>query len=128
MLIDYQAQSDATKAAHLLTPTGRQIKQYHYLFFIATDFPSRGRGLASKLVSRWQEQASKDGLPIWLEATTEHSRDVYVRLGFEVVREMRVGKGTHGASGGMEEGGEGVGIWAMIWWPAGSKGEGVEGG
>ena len=56
-------------------------------------------------------------MPIWLEATTAHSRDVYARQGFELVQEMKVGEGTHAASGAFEKGGEGVRLWAMIWKP-----------
>ena len=65
-------------------------------------------------------------MPLWLEATTEHSRDIYLRLGFEVVHEMVLGKGTHAPSGAMEAGGPGVKIWGMIWWPPSKVGKNEE--
>ena len=70
MLWDYTRQSDACKAKGLRDEDGKPIKQYHYLFFIATDPAARGQGIASKVVARFQDQAANEGLPIWLEATT----------------------------------------------------------
>ena len=60
-------------------------------------------------------------MPIWLEATTMRSRDVYLKLGFKVVEEMVLGKGEAGADGRAKKGGEGVKIWAMIWRPPGNN-------
>lgn len=117
MLIDFQSQSDASKKRGLRDSKGKPIARYHYLFFIATDFQARGQGLAFKVVARYQQKATMDGLPLWLEATTKHSRDIYERLGFDEVQEMRLGQGTHAASGAIEKGGPGVSIWAMIWFP-----------
>ena len=56
-------------------------------------------------------------MPIWLEATTPRSRDVYLKLGFEVVEEIVLGKGKAGEDGRAKKGGEGVKVWAMIWRP-----------
>lgn len=116
MLYDYQRQSDSCKERGLRGANGKAITRYHYLFFIATDPSARGQGLASKLMIK-QQQATQDGLPIWLEATTKHSRDIYERLGFKEVQEMKLGKGTHSAGGAFEKGGPGVRLWAMFWSP-----------
>ena len=122
MLLDFQKQSDACKRKGLVDPvTKKPIARYHYLFFIATDFHARGQGLATKVVARYQEKATKDDLPVWLEATTPHSRDIYGRQGFQIVQEMRLGKGTHAESGRKEKGGNGVPLWAMIWRPGGAR-------
>ncbi|KAK3690827.1 hypothetical protein LTR37_018955 [Vermiconidia calcicola] len=125
MLLDFGSQSDACKQKYLRDSKGNPVKRHHYLYFIATDLHARGQGLASKMIARWQEKALEDGLPIWLEATTPRSRDIYARRGFKVVEEMRVGKGTHVESGTMEEGGNGVPLWAMIWWPEWKKDSGI---
>ena len=117
MLSEFVPQSGACKAKGLVDSNGKKITRYWYLFFIATDFHARGQGIASKVVAKWQEKAATDGLPIWLEATTKHSRDIYERLGFQEVQEMRLGRGTHAPSGKFEKGGEGVSIWAMVWKP-----------
>ena len=85
MLIDFQSQSDACKKVGL---KGKGIKKWHYLFFIGTDVAARGQGLASKIITEYQVKAQKDNLPIWLEATTAHSKRVYEKCGFEVVRVM----------------------------------------
>lgn len=115
MLIDFQAQANASKRAGLRPGE----KKFHYLFLIATAERARGRGLASQIIRAQQERviAAGDGLPIWLESTTERSRRVYERCGFTTVRVMELGKGTHGADGQLQKGGPGVKIWAMIWRP-----------
>lgn len=120
MLVDFQRLSDACKLTHLRSSDGTPLKRYHYLYFIATDFHARGQGLASEIVRRWQRKAAEDQLPIWLEATSPKSRDVYERQGFKVVEEMRLGKGTHTEKGDrVTDGGaaHGVPLWAMVWWP-----------
>nr|POF17838.1 putative n-acetyltransferase [Quercus suber] len=116
MLLDFQSQSDACKKKAL---KGR--KKYNYLFFIGTDPDSRGRGYARNLI-RAHQKPSPDGetLPIWLESTTEHSRDIYASCGFAVVGEYVLGKGRHAASGHREKGGPGVPVYAMLWEPEGS--------
>lgn len=46
---------------------------------------------------------------------------LYLKLGFEIVEKIVVGKGKAGADGLKEDGGEGVPIWAMIWRPKEEK-------
>lgn len=118
MLWDYGHQADVCKRKGLRDSNGKVIKRYHYLFVMATDTAHRGKGLASGLLAQYQEQAAKDGLPIWLEATTAASRNIYARCGFETVQEVRMGKGSHAESGAMYAGGPGVPLWAMIWRPS----------
>ncbi|KAK2630293.1 hypothetical protein QTJ16_001113 [Diplocarpon rosae] len=65
----------------------RGQKRYNYAFFTATEEEARERGLCSLLLRKWQELAQKDELPIWIEATTERSRRMYERCGFELVGE-----------------------------------------
>ena len=117
MLIDFEKQSDASKRKGLRDADGRALKKYHYLFFVATDFHARGQGIASAVVAEYKRKAIEDGLPIWLESTTPKSRDIYARQGFKVVQEMRLGKGSFDETGGPEDGGPGVPLWAMIWHP-----------
>lgn len=125
MLVDFQRQSDASKRRHLKDANGAPIKRYNYLFFIATDFHARGQGLASKVIARYQEKSGKENLPIWLEATTKKSRDIYHRQGFEILDEIRLGEGTHAESGAKQEGGPGVPQWSMMWRPN-KQGDGSE--
>jgi len=74
-------------------------------------------GLCSTLVGELQDIARKDGCPLWLEATTAYSRDIYERLGFEIIEEIVLGQGQVGEDGLRKKGGEGVRVWGMIWRP-----------
>jgi GNAT superfamily N-acetyltransferase len=117
MLFEFESQANAIKRKHLRDAKGQPIKEFYYLWFIATDRPARGQGLAAKVVTKWQEKAASEGQAVWLEATTAKSRDVYARCGFKAVGEISLGKGTHAASGAYEKGGPGVTVWAMLWRP-----------
>lgn len=69
------------------------------------------------MIKNFQATAAAEKLPLWLEATTAHSRNLYAKLGFEVVEEMFVGKGFCSPDGLPLAGGAGVSIWGMVWWP-----------
>jgi GNAT superfamily N-acetyltransferase len=90
---------------------------FYYLFFVATREDKRGKGLSSALIRRLQERAQEEGVPVWLEATTEYSSRVYARLGFERVETVILGKGHADADGTALKGGSGVPIYCMVWWP-----------
>jgi GNAT superfamily N-acetyltransferase len=92
-------------------------QQFYYLFFVATREDARGKGLSSALIRQLQERARGEGVPVWLEATTEHSAGVYARLGFERCGTVVLGKGKVGAGGLQQAGGEGVKIHCMVWRP-----------
>jgi ribosomal protein S18 acetylase RimI-like enzyme len=94
---------------------------YFYLWFIATATEHRGKGLSSELLRRIQGRAQQAGLPVWLEASTEYSYRLYEKLGFELVERLVLGKGKATKDGTPQVGGEGISLWAMIWWPRGSE-------
>jgi hypothetical protein len=106
-------------------------EKYFYVFFVGTRLDCRGRGLASALIRHHQAQATEANMPIWLEATTAKSRDIYARLGFEVVEEIVLGKGKVGSDGlvvkgkgkegDLAEEAVGVSVWGMVWRPEGYK-------
>ena len=112
MLAEFGPLADACKAKGL---AGQ--KNYYYVFFVGTRLDSRRRGLCSAIMRRYQEIASREQLPIWLEATTAKSMRLYSKLGWETVEEMVIGKGKASADGLQCKGGEGVKIWGMVWWP-----------
>jgi hypothetical protein len=58
--------------------------------------------------------ATEKGWPVCLEATSPRSRDIYAHLGFQILEEMVLGKGTVDAEGRGKEGGDGVKVWAMV--------------
>jgi ribosomal protein S18 acetylase RimI-like enzyme len=106
----------ATSAVRRRVLGGYQ-RNFFYLFFVATREDTRGRGLSSALIRRLQERAQEEGLPVWLEATTEYSSKVYAKLGFERVETVVLGKGHADADGTALKGGSGVPIYCMVWWP-----------
>jgi hypothetical protein len=73
-------------------------------------------GAVRALVSPFLDRARAEKVPVWLEATNEHARDVYAHLGFTFVEEFRSGKGVVNSEGWVQENGEGEGvvIYAMI--------------
>lgn len=52
-------------------------------------------------------------LPSWLEATSEASRDIYARWGFEVIGELVMGRGEVDEKGNPRKGGSGVTMYGM---------------
>ena len=132
MLREFSPLSNAAKAKALA-----KGERYYYLFFIGTRQDSKGKGqpnfgvighdnlllnvsvgLASTLIKRYQTIATKEQVPIYLESTTPHSRDIYANLGFKIVEDIVLGKGKAAPDGTTLEGGGGVRCWAMIWRPS----------
>ncbi|KAJ7638129.1 hypothetical protein B0H17DRAFT_1216835 [Mycena rosella] len=85
----------------------------------ATDPEYQGKGYAGMLM-RENEAHIDDSKPITLEATTTHSRDVYARLGFEVIQSLTLGKGDvnqYGLKVKDRDAASGFTVWIMIKWP-----------
>lgn len=117
---DFQSFANKAKKKGLSKPDGSgQLVPFYYLFFISTAVAARGLGMASKVVGRFQDELRKEGknFPIWLEATTEKSMQLYARLGFEHVDSWILGRRQVDMDGEQRKGGEGVTIWGMVWWP-----------
>lgn len=73
--------------------------------------------VSTALIAPGKRWAQHDNVPVWLEATTEKSRNIYAALGFAIVVEFRVGIGRVDESGKPCKGGEGVRFWAMVYEP-----------
>lgn len=71
-------------------------------------------GVVRALFEPYIARARQDGLPIWLEAVSEHSRQVYEHIGFKTVATLRMGAGKASPDGELQDGGEGVPIYAMM--------------
>ena len=112
MLSEYQPLADALKVKALAGE-----KKYYYVFFVGTHVAERRKGLCSVIMRKYQEIASRDQLPIFLEATTETSMRLYLKLGWEVIDEIVLGKGKAGVDGVLCRDGEGLKIWGMVWKP-----------
>ncbi|KAJ7368566.1 hypothetical protein DFH08DRAFT_762499 [Mycena albidolilacea] len=102
-IFEYPGATDALLEKGL---TKAEQKEHWYVFIMATAEDRRQQGLAGTLLD--------DGRPLWLEATTAYSRDLYLKHGFTAVGGARLGKGTVGADGLPAKGGDGVMIWGMV--------------
>ncbi|KAL3477647.1 hypothetical protein BJX99DRAFT_225870 [Aspergillus californicus] len=111
MLRDYSHPVNAAKKRVL------EGQEHYYLFALGTEYEHQRKGLAKALIDSFQQTAWCLERPIWLEATTEHSRDVFLALHFEVAEEITLGENQVAADGRKEPGGPGVTLWAMVWWP-----------
>ena len=116
MLVEFTGLTETAKKKGL-----KGQKKFYYIFFIATRGDCQGRGLSSALIRKLQQQAAVEGSPIWLEATTPKSQKIYAKLGFEIIEKIILGKGVVGPDGKKTKDGEGVPIWAMVWWPESKK-------
>jgi ribosomal protein S18 acetylase RimI-like enzyme len=62
-----------------------------YLPMIGIDPAQQGRGLGSALLARALTDVDREHLPAYLEATSERSRDLYARHGFELLATVQMG-------------------------------------
>lgn len=94
---------------------------YYYIYFLGTDMKARGQGLGSAFLKYAQQIATKAGKPIYLESSSERNKSLYLRHGFEVVKELVMGEGEVGRDGKVvtrdDQNKEGAVWWAMTWWP-----------
>lgn len=103
----------------VFTKEEQRNKRYWYVFIMGTAVNRRRQGLANALLVHMQDRCrgEADGRPIWLEATTELSRELYLKHGFRIVGEIVLGKGKVGSDGLPQNQGEGLKIWSMLWRP-----------
>lgn len=100
-------------------PDGSQgLKPFYHLGFLVRN-PDQEKvpGAISALVKPWLARAEQEGVPVWLEATYPHARDIYLHFGFRVVETVSVGTGLRNAEGWPAEGDEAIGVeaWMMIY-------------
>ncbi len=70
---------------------GRLVREGHYYFRDIGVLPARqGKGLGSSLMRPTLERCDREGVPAYLEASSERSAVLYERLGFKLIRELRV--------------------------------------
>ncbi|KAF5364622.1 hypothetical protein D9758_005603 [Tetrapyrgos nigripes] len=80
-----------------------------YLLLAGTDPEYQGKGYMSKLIRETIEQTGDNAI-FTLEANNPKARDVYVKHGFEVVGEVRIGKGSVDDTGILAQGEKAVGF------------------
>lgn len=70
----------------------REVRQAHYYVRDVGVLPKmQGKGLGSALMRPTLERCDREGLPAYLEASSERSAALYERLGFRHTGELRVG-------------------------------------
>lgn len=68
-------------------------RDHWYLAALGVRPDSQGRGLGSKLMHPILSRCDEQGVPAYLEASSEGSRALYERHGFEVTGELRLPRG-----------------------------------
>ena len=66
---------------------------HEYLWLIAVAPERQSEGLGTVLIESVLERCDREGLPAYLEASNERSRDLYERLGFAVISTVRLPDG-----------------------------------
>ncbi|KAM7211793.1 putative increased recombination centers protein 11 [Rhypophila decipiens] len=105
---------------HMLPKAFNKEEQenHWYIIIIGTELDRRRKGLASDILGYIKDLARKDGRPVWIESTTETSRDLYVKNGFTELDDVVVlGQGKVGSDGIPKKNGEGVTIRCLYWRP-----------
>lgn len=68
-------------------------ESHYYLFLLGTVPGRQGQGLGSALMKPVLDRCDRDGVPAYLEATSEGNKRLYLRHGFEVVDEIQLPDG-----------------------------------
>lgn len=87
---------------------------YHLGFLVRNPEVPPVTGAISAVTRPMLEEAVREGVPVWLEATYEHAVAIYEHYGFRTVEVVTVGAGSRNTEGWPEEGGSGTKGWAMI--------------
>ena len=70
----------------------RHVREPHYYVRDVGVLPAmQGRGLGRALLGPTLRRCDKEGLPAYLEASSERNAALYARLGFKLIDELRVG-------------------------------------
>ena len=64
-----------------------------YLFILGTEPTAQGRGLSSALLDHMLARVDADGMPAYLESSSERNLALYGRHGFEVTDEVAISGG-----------------------------------
>ena len=65
-------------------------RSHWYLFILGTESAAQGRGLGSALLAHMLARVDADGMPAYLESSSERNLALYGRHGFEVTSEVAI--------------------------------------
>jgi ribosomal protein S18 acetylase RimI-like enzyme len=68
-------------------------RSHWYLFILGTEPAAQGRGLGSALLAQVLARVDADGMPAYLESSSERNIAWYGRHGFEITGEVAIGGG-----------------------------------
>jgi GNAT superfamily N-acetyltransferase len=68
-------------------------REHEYLFILGTRPDWQSRGIGSALMRPVLERCDREGMPAYLEATSEQNVRLYLRHGFEVTEQVRLPDG-----------------------------------
>jgi hypothetical protein len=109
VFVGFLEQVAAARRYHM-SPDAR----FWHLSAMARDPERKDKGAVRAVLAPYIARAKKDGVPIWIEASSSRARDIYAYFGFRVVEEIWSGVGKIGSSGYPQPGGPGVHTWLMI--------------
>jgi ribosomal protein S18 acetylase RimI-like enzyme len=66
---------------------------HYYIRYLGVETRCQGQGLGTALLRETLDRCDRDGMPAYLEASTERSAALYARLGFVHLGELRVANG-----------------------------------
>jgi GNAT superfamily N-acetyltransferase len=87
---DHAAAARMTQLFHMLDVNHPTEACCWYLAFMGVDPSAQGRGLGTRLLAAVLNQADRDRIPAYLEASCPENRRLYERHGFQTLREMAV--------------------------------------
>jgi ribosomal protein S18 acetylase RimI-like enzyme len=67
-----------------------QDRSHWYLFILGTEPAAQGQGLGSALLAHMLARVDVDGMPAYLESSSERNLALYGRYGFEVTGEVAI--------------------------------------
>lgn len=67
------------------------VEPHWYLPLMGVEPAHQSKGLGSRLLAHVLEGCDRDGIPAYLEATSDGNRTLYERHGFAVIEEIKVG-------------------------------------
>ncbi|OJI97620.1 hypothetical protein ASPVEDRAFT_37039 [Aspergillus versicolor CBS 583.65] len=107
-ILEYREKFSQVKKEHL------QDRDYWYLNLIGRHPERTEPGVVRALVDPYFKKAREQGVPLYLEAISEHARDVYEHLEFRTIAAVRLGVGRTNARGELDENGEGIMLYGMM--------------
>lgn len=116
---DWRRKVNDLKTLHLGTKIDKEGNKvlnphYHLGFLVRNPEVPYVPDAISAVIKPMLQQAIREGVPVWLEATYEHAVEVYEHYGFRIVEVVTIGKGSRNELGWPENGGRGTKAWTMI--------------